>query len=393
MSDSFPQKVIKKISHNISITEFGVYAARCQGKDFLGIRKEQNLRVEINDRQFREIPPEKNIQLWKIPVAWNGTKLKGLSKTVVLILPLNVEDYVFNFFADSEAVIEKFEYKPVPDFQNITFDLNERAEDGDRRPWYTFAFIDLPLLTLKADISTQWHFLDGDDVKLIIDNNVEPNSESDRHRDWMWSAKPALFSKLKQEEKTFTTNLPVNTHYIEFWADKTPTLHKISFDLGGFKPKRIPTVKDPEWTEDFNDDIETMLLARLLLGEAETQSREAKLWVAGAVLNRVKAKAWPDTIREVILQRKQYDPFKSSDPNFSKITDPLGNDTSKLRLQNWQECYELAEKIISGKIANPTTATHFNGIGVDRDDFIEKYIPQGKFLKQIGDTHFYWSPN
>ena len=145
MSDSFPQKVIKKISHNISITEFGVYAisitARCQGKDFLGIRKEQNLRVEINDRQFREIPPEKNIQLWKIPVAWNGTKLKGLSKTVVLILPLNVEDYVFNFFADSEAVIEKFEYKPVPDFQNITFDLNERAEDGDRRPWYTFAFI------------------------------------------------------------------------------------------------------------------------------------------------------------------------------------------------------------------------------------------------------------
>ncbi len=397
MSDSFPQKVIEKFSHNISIREFGVYAisitARCQGKGFLGLRKEQNLRVEINDHQFREIPPVKNVQLWKIPVAWNGTQLKGLQKTIVFILPLNVEDYVFKFFADPEAVIEKFEYKLLPDLQDIVFDLNEQAANGDRRPWFTFALIDLPLLTLKADISTKWHFLDGDDVKLIIDNNIKPNSTSKKHHNWVWSSKPALFSKLKREEKTFKINLPAKIHYIELWADKTPILHKISFDLGDFEPKRIPTVKDPEWTGNLNDDTKIMILARLILGEAENQSREAKIWVGGSVLNRVGAKAWPDNIHKVILQEGQYDPFKSLNINFPKVTDPLNEDKSQLRLKNWQECYEIAQKLLSGEIANPTTATHFHGIGITKEWFIEHLVPRGKFVKQIDDTYFYWSPN
>ncbi len=392
----FPQKLLQ-IFHTISIEKFGLYAisirARCQGKRFFGFKKEQNLRVKINGTQFREIPPEKNMQLFNIPPAWNGTEIRGLSKTVVFVLPLNVEDYTFNFFAESEALIEKFEYKLLPDLHHVNFDLNEQAEDGNTRPWYTFAFINMPLLSIKAAISTQWHFLDGDDVKLIIDNNVEQNSESEKHHDWLWSAKAKLFSEPKREEKTFDKNLQSGIHYIEFWADKTPTLHQAQFDLGDFQPKRIPTVKDPEWTDDFNDDTGQMLLARLILGEAENQSKETKIWVGGAVLNRVKAKAWPNTIHEVILQKGQYDPFKPENINFPKVTDPLNEDKSKLRLRNWQDCYEIAQKLLSEEMINPTTATHFHGIGVTKEWFIEHLVPQGKFLKQINDTYFYWSPN
>lgn len=165
MVDSFPQKVTSGFSHTISIKQFGLYAisitARCQGKRFFGLWKEQNLRLEINGRQLREIPPEKNIQLFNIPPAWNGTELRGLSKTVVFILPLNVEDYTCTFFAEPEATIEKFEYKLLPDVRNIVFDVNEKAEDGDKRPWYTFALLNLPLQTLKANVSTQWHYFDG----------------------------------------------------------------------------------------------------------------------------------------------------------------------------------------------------------------------------------------
>ena len=40
----------------------------------------------------------------------------------------------------------------------------------------TFVFVDLPLKSLSADITTRWHFWDGDDVKLIIDNEIQKNN-------------------------------------------------------------------------------------------------------------------------------------------------------------------------------------------------------------------------
>lgn len=61
--------------------------------------------------------------------------------------------------------------------------------------------------------------------------------------------------------------------------------------------------------------------------------------------------------------------------------------------KSWYECYEIAEDVISGKISNPTTATHFVA-GEDYKNYFEKnVVPNGKFLKKIGNTYFYWSPN
>ena len=404
MVDPFPIKITKSLSHTISIEQFGLYAisitARCQGKWFFGLRKEQNLRLEINGTKFREIPPEKNTQLWKIPPAWNGIELKGLSKTVVLLLPLNVKDYTFTFFAEPEATIEKFTYKLLLDLRNITFDLNEQAEDGDRRPWYTFSFIDLPLLALKADISTQWHFLDGDDVKLIIDNRIKPNPESKKHHDWVWSAKPALFSKPKREEKTFTENLPAGVHYLEFWADKNPTLHKVSFDLGDFIPKRTPTVKDPEWTGDFGDDTDQMILARLIFGEARNQSSEAMIGVAWTVKNRLQAKRkyFGFNYHEIIQKNDgRYYQFSSFNPaeedNFPLLIHPLKNNNEVDR-QKWLTSYEVAGQVISDKIQDPTQgATCFHSQDLSQEKFVTKSVPGAIYLKTIGSFLFYQDPN
>lgn len=389
MPDSFPVKVTASFSHTISIEQFGLYAvsitARCQGKRWFSLIKEQNLRLEINGKQFREIPPEKNIQLWKIPPAWNGTELKGLSKTIVFILPLNVEDYTFTFFAEPEALIEKFEYKLLPDIQNVVFDLSEKAEDGDKRPWYTFAFVNLPLRALKADVSTQWHYFDGDDVKLIVDNNIKPNSESKKYHDWLWSAKPDFFSKPKRKEKTFTENLPAGTHYVEFWADKTPILHTVSFNLGDFKPKRTPTLRDPKWTGDLNDDTETMLLARLILGEMEGQPKEAKLGAGFTVKNRLKKSRsnWGFYLKEIILKESQYDAFKNS-KTVKKVKDPLSN-VSKTE---WEDCYELAEIVLSGKEVDPTSgATHFYSTATGTG--FPWWATEDAYKTKIGITYFY----
>ncbi|MEK7649053.1 MAG: cell wall hydrolase [Patescibacteria group bacterium] len=127
--------------------------------------------------------------------------------------------------------------------------------------------------------------------------------------------------------------------------------------------KRISSAINLRWTGDFHDDPEDIILARLIFGEAEDQSREAKIWIGGSVLNRVRAKAWPNTIQDVVLQRGQYDPFKKTDRNFKKITDPLTG-AGKARKTAWEESYEMARGLLSGNIANPSTATHFHGRGI-----------------------------
>ena len=52
-------------------------------------------------------------------------------------------------------------------------------------------------------------------------------------------------------------------------------------------------------------------LARIVYWEARGESEEGQLAVANVVLNRVRHKAWPNTIRGVIHQRGQFTPTQS----------------------------------------------------------------------------------
>lgn len=92
--------------------------------------------------------------------------------------------------------------------------------------------------------------------------------------------------------------------------------------LSGKDRKIILNVDDPPGTATFEslevytlDSTDKLTLEpkiqaedgdrRLILGEAENQSKETKIWMAGSILNRVKATAWPNTIHDVILQTGQ----------------------------------------------------------------------------------------
>lgn len=389
MSVKLPKDIIQPLTIPFSVLNFGLHVIKIVARCKVG----QDLRVEIDSIKLREVPAKDKPQYNNIPPAWNGSELKGLDKTVFYILPLNKGDHILKCIPSEGSVIIFFDVNPINDLREIVFGLNLKAEEGDRRPWCTFAFINLPLLSLGADVSVAWHLFDGDDIKLIIDNEIKKNAGSKFWKHWIWSARPwNILSKPHREIKEFATDLAQGMHYIELWADKTPILHSVSFDLGNFKLVRIPDEFDPEWTGDFNDDTDEMLLARLIYGESENQSREAKIWTGGAVLNRVKAPAWPDTIHGVILQKGQYDPFKLKDQNYEKIKNPLQT-TDALKISSWVESFHIARGLISGELNNPTTATHFHGVGVTKEWFIEHVVPEGKFLKRIDDTYFYWSPN
>ena len=331
---------------------------------------------------------------------WNGNELKNLQKTVVFITYLEKGIYNWNLIPKNKPYLQEINVYQSQDDKIIFIPkINNPSQDGDRRPWYSFIFINLGLnkLTVRAKAKKQFFSFDDDDLKIII-NSIDGQkilNESKRsHKDWFWCGK-ILKGKSKEFSREFdSTSSPKS---IEFYSDRTPLLEEISFDFKKpTKPlpptKRIPTKDDPAWTGDFNDDSDEILLARLIFGEARGEPDEARIWVAGVVLNRVKAKAWPDTIHEVILKKGHFDPFKESDSNYDNIIDPLKNadrDTQEI----WYRCNEIAEEIITGKLANPTEATHFHGKGTTREEFERKIVPNGRFLKKIGNTYFYWSPN
>lgn len=370
--------------------------------------KRDLLRILFNPMSFRFKDDNLTVKIDNISfdkrARWNGNHLKRLRKTNFFITHFYPGIHTLNFLIKQHPTLESIRIFQIEE-STISYlpKDNPPPEEGNRRQWLTIVLVNLGLdsLFIQASAKQGKKYLffrrDSDDLKLIINGEIQrnPNPKVKLHKYWYWCGRI-----LKGDSETFEKglNLAPDLHYIELWADRSPEVEDIELELSGISKgehKRIPTVDDPKWTGDFRDDPEEILLARLIFGEAEGEPREAKVWVAGAVINRVKTKrVWKDTIKEVILQSGQYDPFKPSDPRYEKIIDPLDfKGSNELTRRSWYQCYEIAQDIISGAIKNPTTATHFHGKDVTRKWFEAKVVPNGRFLKKIGDTSFYWGPN
>lgn len=353
-----PINITKQSVIEFDIDSFGLYTikitARCE--------KNNDLKVEIDNIQFREIPPEKNIQDFNIPPSWNGINLKGLSKTIFFILTLNKGKHTLKFTPKDTAVIEGWGYSLLNNTNTITFENLPQTEDRDKRPICSFILVNTPLKSVSADVSVSWHKFDGDDVKLIIDNKIEQNTKSKFWKNWVWhSSLRQVFTGIKRESKTFIKDFESNTHYIEFWTDKTPTLHKVTLDLGDYNPKRTPTVEDPEWTGKFADDTDQIILARAIFGEArdELYPDVARIAVGWSIRNRVEKSNSTDSYCDVITRAEQFSAFNLDDKNRPYVENPFWRENESDKIA-WYNCFVIAGKITNGELEDPTKgANHY----------------------------------
>lgn len=384
-------------TYDFSVATDGLYSifvtASCERRNFL--------RVELDGLALKSLFPKSRNEFFNIPPAWNGNELRGTSETIVFIIKLNRGDHKLEFVSKGDAELRAEPRIVLLEKSGLaTLFKDIQSEEKDQAPWITVVLINLPLSILDISVSCQKKFLDSDDVKLIIDGQIQKNPKVFWHgKNWLWRGYQL---KGKIQTNRLYPDLPAGNHYLELWADRTPILRSLDILLTGKakevkETKRIPTVSNPEWTGDFLDDPEEIILARLIFGEANSQSLEAKEWVGWSVINRTKAKSWwPDNIRGVILQAGQYDVMRQTDRNFLKIINPLGfNDAGESDKKSWFECYEIAESIVAGKIKNTTTATHFHSFKnkVDIVKFEKNIVPKGKFIRKIDDIYFYRSPN
>jgi N-acetylmuramoyl-L-alanine amidase len=135
----------------------------------------------------------------------------------------------------------------------------------------------------------------------------------------------------------------VNTGDQKKTEDSTVTVSSVNYDIN-LLPKlirvesqgmefeevipQIPTLKvdEPVTKEEETMTVSTStienyseyeidLLARLVRAEAQTEPFEGKVAVACVVLNRVENPNFPDTIKEVIYERRQFQPVSNGEIN------------------------------------------------------------------------------
>lgn len=357
-------------------------------KSFKSFFQDDDLAVKTDDFDFPKLNGRRGF--FDGEAAWNGNNLKGLSKTNIFLINLEKGKHTLHFLADQRPSLESVAIFKINETEiNYLPKENNPAQNGNRRQWLTIIPVNVALknLSIQAIAKNYPQDRNDDDIKIIIDGSIQKNESDKSHKNWYWCGRI-----LNGQKKEFNRelNLENGLHYIELWADKSPVLSFIKIALSSQEQppvpvKRIPTVDDPEWTGDFKDDPEQMILARAIFGEARSLSEKGKTAVGWSIKNRVDDPRWGDTYQKVILEPKQYSAFNEGDPNLPFVKNPLTDET---QINSWYECYEVAGKVMSGKISDPTDrANHYFSDNVDPPYWTK--TANAEFKIKIGNTLFY----
>lgn len=216
--------------------------AMAKGEKQLGGSDDEDLKVEIDRQKFPTISGQP--RYFDGPAAFPGGKLHGLSKSVFFFLPLVNGLHEISLTPDVSAVLEKIQVFQISSGEEVSLS-NIVVEDGDRRPWLTFVFLDVLLKGFSLDLLLRRRFVDSDDVKVIIDDVVKRNNRSILHKLWYFVA-----SFNEAQSGNFEANFTSGLHYVELWADRTPILNKITF-----KDLNSSPIESRDSTEIIKDKI------------------------------------------------------------------------------------------------------------------------------------------
>lgn len=363
MKKKFPTTISKTYTHIFTIPKDGLYVifliASCRSGGQIGKNKaDEDLRFTLDGFAFRQILSKNRMQFYNIPPSWSGAQQRGSEKTVAVFSYLEKGPHELHFFPQPTATLVSIGRPQfVSDPQKILFPLHLQAKNDDRKPWIVFALRSLPLVQASVKVHIEWHTRDGDDVKISFDSQVVRNISSVLHKNWNWHALPRQKESFSQ---SFALQYHIGLHTIGFEADKTPTLEEVGLNLGTQNVARIPNVLDPKWLGDYARDPDEILLARMIFGEGESQSKQAKIGIGFSVVNRVKKQhlQWGTDIKSILLNPAQYQALWHKKRGLV-CQDPL-NGADAVRYRTWDECANIALLLMTGELKDTIKgATHF----------------------------------
>jgi len=257
-------KIFKKIPNYyatkmIEIYESGYYAIeisaycrnRLQNFTASGLPLDDDLRVRIKGKSFPKLDNRQGF--FNTPASFNGTKQKNNLKTNIFIKYFEKgEKFIIEFDGKRTPRLKEIKVYPVQVKDNsIKFDLNIQAKDVNRSAWYTFVLMSIQAKTVSISAKCEKRFLDSDDLKVVIDHQIQYHPKKTRWgKEWYFrgaelkgQTKSAVFS-IKPNKK--------NLNYIEIWADRKPILKEVVFQLASKKRDEEPEdVLRPYQHQDF----------------------------------------------------------------------------------------------------------------------------------------------
>lgn len=90
---------------------------------------------------------------------------------------------------------------------------------------------------------------------------------------------------------------------------------------------------------------ELRLMASIINCEAGGEGMQGKLAVGVVIMNRVKSKSFPNTIKKVVYQKNQFSPVR----NGSLRKKLRQYDAGKTHSKQWKDCIKAAKKVLKGQ--------------------------------------------
>jgi len=286
-----PNLIIKNnFNYNFEIPEDGIYfieiiaSAKSWWQNLKSLKSffnDDDLAVKIDDIEFPKLNGKKG--LFDGEAAWNGNNLKGLSKTSIFIINLRKGNHTLNFLVDQNPILECISIFKINEDEEINYipEKNNPPQNGNRRQWMAISVINLPIknLNIKAIAKKYSNNEDDDDIKLIINGNIQKNEAEKSHKNWFWCGR---VSDGQEKEFNKELNLAVGLHYIELWADRMPEMKSIMLNIDLEKPyfkekatvvweqsvlREEPNQKSRVLIEEINKGVQVNVTEKAILGE------------------------------------------------------------------------------------------------------------------------------
>lgn len=133
-----------------------------------------------------------------------------------------------------------------------------------------------------------------------------------------------------------------------------------------------------------DDWPDLLVVAATVLGEAEGENLTGKRAVAYVVLNRAADSRWPDSPREVCLQRLQFSCWNVGSPRIPVMLAPQG----RVSEQVWSDCFRAAIEAMFGIEPDPTGgANHY--LAPRSLKSLPAWATTDKLVAKLGAHQFY----